>query len=182
LKTLEKLNSKAIRKSLEKGKPNSAQVSPLNLARARPCPRAPMPDRRAPPVGANLSALASSLSLSLAALWGRPVGAVSLACARSPSLCPVVPTCQPSLTSRPRSPRRGRAHVRAFSSHIHALTPLLSPMPCLPTSPRSFVPSAKPSRPLSRSAQACRELCHRSSSTAACSVATVASAPRPVPQ
>jgi hypothetical protein len=37
------------------------------------------------------------------------------------------------------------------------LVPLLSPSPCSPTSPRSFAPSTKPSRPLSRSAHACRE-------------------------
>jgi hypothetical protein len=36
LKTLEKINRKAIRKSLEKGKPNSAQTGPLS-----PAPRAP---------------------------------------------------------------------------------------------------------------------------------------------
>jgi hypothetical protein len=46
-------------------------------------------DGRAPPVGASLSALTPP-SLSLAAPWGRPVGAGSLACAHSLSLsrCP----------------------------------------------------------------------------------------------
>jgi hypothetical protein len=87
-----------------------------------------------------------SLPLPLDALWGRAVGAVLFP--RALSLCPTVPTCQPSLTSRPRSPRRGRAHDRAFSCHVLASVPLLSPAPYSPTSPRSFAPPAKPSRPL----------------------------------
>jgi hypothetical protein len=65
------------------------------------------------------------------------------------SLSPAVPTCQPSLTSRPRSPRRARAHDRAFSKHVPAPAPILSPAPCSPTSPLSFEPSARLSRPLS---------------------------------
>jgi hypothetical protein len=76
LKTLEKINRKAIRNSLENGKPNSAQVGPLSPAHARARVTS-VPDRRAPPVGANSSA--PSLPLSLAAQWARPVGAVSLA-------------------------------------------------------------------------------------------------------
>jgi hypothetical protein len=58
-----------------------------------------------------------------------------------------------SLTSRPRSPHRGRAHVRALSGHIRAPAPLLTLLPCSPTSPLPFVPSAQ----LSRSAHANRE-------------------------
>jgi hypothetical protein len=99
LKTLKKINRKGNRNSRKKEKANSTQTNPLSLARA-----ASVPDRRASPVGANPSALTPSLSL-----------------------CPAVPTYQPSLTSRPRSPRRGRAHVRAFSSHVLSLVPLLSP-------------------------------------------------------
>jgi hypothetical protein len=67
----------------------------------------------------------------------------------APSLCPAVPTCQPSLTFRPQSPRRGRAHDRAFSGHVRAPVPLLSPAPCSPTSPLSFAPPAQLSRRLS---------------------------------
>jgi hypothetical protein len=101
---------------------------------------------------------ARSLPRSLAALWGRAVGAVLFLRACSLSLCPAVPTYQPSLTSRPRPPRHGRAHDRTFSSHVPAPAPLLSLAPCSPTFPRSFAPSAKPPHPLSRSAHACREL------------------------
>jgi hypothetical protein len=62
---------------------------------------------------------------------------------------PPSPPISSSATSHPRSPRRGHAHVHAFSGHVHAPAPLLSPAPCSPTSPLSFAPSAKPSRPLS---------------------------------
>jgi hypothetical protein len=175
LKTLEKINRKAIRNSLEIEKAISAQVGPLSPARVPP-----MLDRRAPHVGASLSA--PSLPLSLAALWARPVGAGSLACAHSPYLCPTVPTCQSSSTFRPQSPRHGRAHDRVFSGHVRAPAPLLSPVPCSPTSPPSFAPFAQLSRPLSRSAHASREPCHRPPTPTACSVATVAPVPRPVPR
>jgi hypothetical protein len=141
-----------------------------------------MPDRRAPPVGANQLALSPpSLSLSRC-----PVGQ---ACRRRPLACSPAslsvsptPPVSSSSTSCPRSPRHGRTHVRASSGHIHAPAPLLSPAPCSPISPLSFAPSARLSRPLSRSAHACRELRHRPSSTAACSVAVVASVPRQVPR
>jgi hypothetical protein len=175
LKTQEKINRKCNRNSRKKEKAILAQASPLSPARAR----APLvPDRRAPPVDANPSTLTPSLSRC-------SVGPSYRCHSISPcllSLCPVVPTGQPSLTSRPRSPRRGRAHDRAFSSHVPVPAPLLTPAPCSPTSPRSFVPSARLSRPLSRSAHSCRELRHRPSSTAACSTATIAFAPCPVPQ
>jgi hypothetical protein len=60
-KTLEKINTKAIRNSLKNRKANSAQVGPLSSAP----PRAPsVPDRQAPPLGANPRALSPSLSLS----------------------------------------------------------------------------------------------------------------------
>jgi hypothetical protein len=179
LKTLEKINRKGNRNSRKKEKANLAQTSPLS-----PAPeRAPsVPDRRAPLVGTNSNVLTPSLSL--AALCGRAVGTVlsPFAYSLSLSLCPTVPTCQPSLTSRPRSPCRGRAHVRAFSGHVLALMPLLSPAPCLPTSPRSFAPSAKPSPSLSRSAHVSRELCHRPPLVVARSAVIVASVPRPVPR
>jgi hypothetical protein len=74
--------------------------------------------------------------------------------ALAPSLsAPPTPLVSTSLTSRPRSPRRGRAHVRAFSSHDRAPVALLNPAPCSPISPLPFAPSAQ----LSRSAHANRE-------------------------
>jgi hypothetical protein len=131
-----------------------AQGSPLSPVRAR-ARAPPLPDRQVPPVGATLSA--PSLPLSLCPV-GQPC---RRRCSRphplSPSLCPAVPTCQPSSTSHPRSPRRGRAHVRAFSGHDRAPAPLLNPAPCSPTSPLPFAPSAQLSRPLSRFAHANRE-------------------------
>jgi hypothetical protein len=151
LKTLEKINRKGNRNSRKIGKANSAQGSPSSPARALVslCLIG----------GSRLSvqARAPSLSRSLAAPWDRPVGAVALARARSLSLCPTDPPVSASLTSRPRSPRRGRARVRAFSGHDRAPAPLLNPAPCSPTSPPSFAPSAQLSRPLSRSAHANRE-------------------------
>jgi hypothetical protein len=74
-----------------------------------------------------------------------------------PLSAPPTPPISSSLTSRPRSPRRGRAHVRAFSSHDRAPAPILNPVPCSPTSPLPFAPSAQLSRPLSRSAHVNRE-------------------------
>jgi hypothetical protein len=56
----------------------------------------------------------------------------------------------------PTIPRRGCAHIRAFSSHVPNPVPLLSPAPCSPTSPRSIAPSAEPPHPLSRSARVTR--------------------------
>jgi hypothetical protein len=130
LKTLEKINRKAIRKSLENRKPNSAQVGQLSpTPRARACAHAPpVPDRRAPPIGANQRALSSPLSL----LSGADLSAPSSRMRARFSLCSTVPTCQPSSTSRPRSPRRGCAHDRAFFGHVRAPTPLLSSRPARP--------------------------------------------------
>jgi hypothetical protein len=131
-------------------RPKAAHLAQFARARAPP-----LPDKRVPPVGATLSA--PSLPLSL-----YPVGQpCRCRCSRprslSPSLRPAVPTYQPSSTSRPRSPRRGRAHDCAFSGHDRAPAPLLNPVPCSPTSPLPFAPSAQLSRPLSRSAHANRE-------------------------
>jgi hypothetical protein len=182
LKTLEKINRKGNRNSRKKNKANSAQTSPLSPAPARLCPRV-LGARQAGPAYRRQPERTHSLSLTLAALWDRAISTIlSLPHAHSLSLCPAVPTCQPSLTSRPRSPHHGRAHDRAFSGHVPAPVPLLSPAPCSPTSPRSFVPSAKPPHPLSRSAHACRELRHRPPSTAARSAVSITSVPRPVPR
>jgi hypothetical protein len=82
-----------------------------------------------------------------------PVGQSCRRCSSPPcplSLCPAIPTCQlvlklsPTISppwTRPRSPRRGRAHDHALSRHVYALAPLLSLAPCSPTSPLSFAPS-----------------------------------------
>jgi hypothetical protein len=115
-----------------------------------------MPDRRVPPVGATPSALSTSLSRC-------SVGPVYQRCcsrARPLSLslsAPPTPLVSTSLTSRPRSPCRGRAHVRVFSGHDRAPAPLLNPAPCLPTSPLPFAPSAQLCCSLSRSARASQE-------------------------
>jgi hypothetical protein len=160
MKTLEKINRKAIRNSLEIEKSHFGPFSPSRPSpqRVRTCARAPsVPDRRAPPIGANSSApsLLLSLSLSLDAR-GPGLSAPFLLPARSlPSLSrrphlSAVPNLSPSI------PRRGRAHVRAFYDHVPAPAPLLSPTPCSSTSPRSLAPSAEPPRPLSRSARTTR--------------------------
>jgi hypothetical protein len=70
---------------------------------------------------------------------------------------PPTPPLSASLTSRPRSPRRGHAHDRAFFGHVRAPAPLLKPAPCSPTSPHPLAPSTQLSRPLSRSAHANQE-------------------------
>jgi hypothetical protein len=71
LKTIEKINRKAIRKSLEKGK---TQFSPSWSTKPNPAPARPRcltgGPRLSPPTSAP------SLSLSLAAPWARLVGAV----------------------------------------------------------------------------------------------------------
>jgi hypothetical protein len=111
--------------------------------------------------GSRLSApTRARFSPSLSVSWARPVGASSLACARSASLCPTVPTCQLISNLSPTISRRGRAHDRAFSGHVRAPAPLLSPAHCSPTSPRPFAPSARLAHPHSRSAHACREPRH----------------------
>jgi hypothetical protein len=179
LKTLEKINRKDNRNFRKKEKAISVQASPFSLARACAC-ASPVPARRAPPVGANQRAHSSP---SLSVPWASPIGVVSLARTRSLSLSvPPSPPVSPSLTSRPRSPRRGRAHNRAFSIHVRASAPLLSPAPCSPPSPLSFVPSVQPPRPLSRSACTNRELRHRPPKSTTCSVAVVAPVSRPVPR
>jgi hypothetical protein len=81
LKILEKINRKAIRNSRKKEKPIQPQPAHLSLDLVNP------------------SAL---LSLSLSR--GPDLSALVLLRAPALSLCLAVPTCQPSLTSRPRSP------------------------------------------------------------------------------
>jgi hypothetical protein len=173
LKTLEKINRKGNRNSRKIGKTNSAQGNPLSPARARARVRASLCLTGGPHLSAQTRA--PSIPRSLAAPWDRPVGAVARTHARLPSLCPADPPVSASLTSRPRAPRRGRAHDRAFSSHDRAPVPLLNPAPCSPTSPLPFAPSNQ----LSRSAHANRE---PPPTSTASSVAVVAPVPRPVPR
>jgi hypothetical protein len=98
------------------------------------------------------------LSLALSLLCGTDLSAPLLSPTSAfPLSAPPTPPVSASLTSRPRSPRRGRAHDRAFSGHDRAPAPLLNPAPCSPTSPLPFAPSAQLSRPLSRSSHANRE-------------------------
>jgi hypothetical protein len=117
LKTLEKINRKAIRKSLEKGKLISAQTGPLS-----PVP-APAPAcLRCLTGGPRLSApnRARSPSLSLAALWGRAVGAV---------LFPVPSLSVPPspLVSRPKP----LAHdLLAVDAPTSTRSPAMSLRPC----------------------------------------------------
>jgi hypothetical protein len=142
LKTLEKINRKAIRNSLENRKANSAQVGPLSTASRAPALACP----RCLTGGSRLSAPthAPSLPLSLAVPWARFVGAVPLAHVSSLSLCPTNPTCQLVPNLPPTIPCRGRAHDRAISGHLHRSSPLLSPAPHLPTFPRSLAPQPNP--------------------------------------
>jgi hypothetical protein len=155
LKTLEKINRKGIRNSLEIEKAISA-----HLAQADPIPSAPAPAcPRCRTCGPRLSAPTCALtpSLPLAAMWGQSIGAVPFPRARPLSLyrrahLSIIPNLLPTI------PRRGCAHDHTFSGHVLTSASLLSPAPCSSTSPRSLAPSAKPPRPLSRSACVTREL------------------------
>jgi hypothetical protein len=94
LKTLEKINRKGNRNSRKKEKVNSTQTSPLSPARAPS-----VPDRRAPPVGANPSALTPSLfRYSMGPSYRRrspPAPALSLS--RRPHLS-AVPNLSPTIS------------------------------------------------------------------------------------
>jgi hypothetical protein len=108
LKTLEKINRKAIRNSLEIEKAISA-----HLAQASPASRAPpVPDRRVPPVCANQRALSPPLSLP-----------------RGPDLSVLVPSRAPTLPlSAPPSPPVSRPQPSAHDLPVvDALTTARSP-------------------------------------------------------
>jgi hypothetical protein len=130
------------------------------------------------PHGPGLSAptCAPSLPLSLAAPWARFVGVVPFTRVLALSL-----SRRPHLSARPQpsahDPRRGHAHDRTISGHLRTSSPLLSPAPRLPTFPRSLAPSTEPSRPLSHSPRATRELCHRPLSIVVRSATVVEPAP-----
>jgi hypothetical protein len=145
LKTLEKINRKGIRNSLKLEKPNLAHLAQVGQPARAPAPR---PRSLSRP---------SVLSLSPSRC---PVGQ-ACRCRSSRtrarfSLCPADPTCQLVPNLPPTFPRRGRGHDHAISGHLHTSSPLLSPAPRSPTSPRSLALSVEPSRPLSRSAHATR--------------------------
>jgi hypothetical protein len=127
LKTLEKINRKAIRNSRKKEK----LIRPKATHLAQP--------PRVRPLcligGSRLSApTRARLSPSLSVSWARLVGASSLVCARSPSLCPTVPTCQlvsnlsPTISLlwmrprprvlRPRPSPRAPFEPRALLAHL----------------------------------------------------------------
>jgi hypothetical protein len=162
-------------------KPNSAQVGPLSPTRAR----VPTPARlRCLTCGPRLSAPtpARPLSpLSLSLLCGAELSAPffpprPLSLSRRPHLSSV-PNLSSTISSpwtrprlrvlRPRPRTRAPFEPRALLAHLPSLICALC---------QTFSPS------LSRSAHACRELRHRPPSTAACSVAAVASVPRLVPR
>jgi hypothetical protein len=177
LKTLEKINRKAIRNSLENRKPNLAQVGPLSPTQGA---------WQAGPAYRRQPACPLSPSLSL------PRGPGHSAPSSRPrarfSLCPADPTCQ-LVSNLPHTiPRRGRTHVRAFSGHVLSFAPLLShapllsPTPYSPTSPRSLALSAEPARPLSRSTRVTRELRHRPPSIAVHSTTAIEHASRLLPR
>jgi hypothetical protein len=122
LKTLEKINRITIRKSLEKGKPISAQVGPLSPAPARPLCLTGGPSLSAP-------TSAPSVPLSLAAPWASLVGAV-LSHAR-----PLLSLSRrPHLSARPQPP----AHdLPAVDAHTSARS-LATSAPPRPTRPLLF--------------------------------------------
>jgi hypothetical protein len=143
LKTLEKINRKGIRNSLEIEKAilaHLAQVGPVPRAPAHACPRCLT---GGPRLSAPAYTLNPSLSLSLAALWGRFVGAVPFPRARSLSVPPSPPVSHPQPPAhdpppwtcpRPRVLRpRPRACVpfqpRALLAHLPSLTCALSQTP-----------------------------------------------------
>jgi hypothetical protein len=143
-----------------------------------------VPDRRAPPVGANPSALTPSLSL--AALWRRVVGAVlfprahSLSLSHRPHLLAVPnlsPTISPPWTRprplvlRPHPRARAPFEPRAMLAHLPSLICALSqtPMPSLSLYPRE---QRAPPPPVIGCCPFCGHRCVRASSRATVSSAS----------
>jgi hypothetical protein len=140
LKTPEKINRKGNRNSLKIEKTNLAQLAQVGPACARPHP----PVLAGGPCLSVCLARASSLPVSLSLLGGADLSTLFLFPAPALSLHPADPTCQPSLTSRPRSPvvdaptsvrspPRPRARApfepRALLAHLPSLTCALSRTP-----------------------------------------------------
>jgi hypothetical protein len=77
---------------------------------------------------------------------------------------PPSPLVSSSSTSHPRSPRRGRAHDRAFSGHVRAPAPLLSSRPARPPLLSHLCPLPNPfalSLALPTCAASSATACHR---------------------
>jgi hypothetical protein len=115
LSSLEKIKRKGIRKFREKGKPISAQLSPVQPSGAARAP-AP-PDRWAPPVSGG--SLACALCSLLPLPYGVGLSAPRSACSRALSL--FAPWDHP-VSVAPRSPARSLADpwpspVRTVPSH-----------------------------------------------------------------
>ena len=179
LKTLEKINRKGIRNSLKLEKPNLAHLAQVGPA----CESARAPardDRRSPPVSLSRPRVLSLFPSRC--LVGQACRRRSSRTRARFSLCPADPTCQLVPNLSPTFPRRGRAHDRVISGHLHTSSPLFNPALRSPTFPHSLAPSAEPSRPLSRSARATRELRHRPPSTDVRSATVVEHTPRLSPR
>jgi hypothetical protein len=138
LKTLEKINRKGIRNSLEIGKTISAQSAQQAQPRVRARARAPsVPDRRVPPIGASPRAPSLPLSLSPAAQWASRVGTVPLAHALL-SL-----SCRAHLSVRPQPP----AHVPRVIRPRSRARASLEAARRSPTSPAHLRPQPNPLAP-----------------------------------
>jgi hypothetical protein len=143
LKTLEKINRKAIRNSLENGKPNSAQVSPLG-----PAPRTrPRPLTGGPRLSAPTRAPLLSLSPSRCSVGPTCQRCFSFARARSLSASRTPPV-SPSLTSHPRPSTWTQPRLRVLWPALHALAPL-DPCPTCPLPPAHLCPQSSSLTPLS---------------------------------
>jgi hypothetical protein len=135
LKTLEKINRKGIRNSLEIEKTNVAQPTRV--------PECPPVLTGAPRLSACL-APALSPSLPPAARWASLVGVVPLASMPTLSLSvPRTPPLSPSPTSRPRPSPWTRPQPRLLRPPPHVLAPFE------PRAPLACALSRTPSPPLS---------------------------------
>jgi hypothetical protein len=138
-KTLEKINTKAIRNSLKNRKANSAQVGPLSSAP----PRA-LCAWQAGPASRRQPTRPLSLSLSLSLHRGPGLSAPCLSHARRSLSVPPTPPVSSSPTSRPRSPAVD-VPTTAWSSTTSARPrPFWAPRPAHPPSPAHLRPQPNP--------------------------------------